>query len=157
MHDDDWFASAESLQIFTQLIAHNPQADFCVSGSEFIRHKTVFGGMHLNKFNFLLLKKDPRNLYYKNFIGPPSVVMHRNTADIFYDAEMKWLVDVDFYMRYLQKYPVFAFTKKHLINVGYSEDQVTEKVFRNKTVFVKENLMMMQKTISFYFKKNLEL
>lgn len=145
MHDDDWFASADSLQKFVQLINENSEASFLFSGSSFVRNNKVFGGMHINKFQLYLLKKDPKNLYYKNFIGPPSVVIHQNRKDIWYDVEMKWLVDVDFYMRYLQKLPTFAFTKEPLINVGYSEDQVTEKVFHDKAVFVKENLMMMQK------------
>ncbi len=153
MHDDDWFASPDSLYKFVQLINDNSEADFLFSGSAFIKNNKVFGGMYINRFKLYLLKKDPENLYYKNFIGPPSVVIHRNRKDIRYDADMKWLVDVDFYMRYLQKYPAFAFTKEPLINVGYSEDQVTEKVFHDKTVFVKENLMMMQKQSHSLLKK----
>ena len=145
MHDDDWFASANSLQQFVDLINKSPQADFLFSGSSFVRNEKVFGGMHISKWQHYLLKKDPTNLYYQNFIGPPSVTIHRNMTDVWYDKSMKWLVDVDFYMSYLQKGHVFAFTTEPLINVGYSESQVTEQVFDDKTVFVKENLMMMQK------------
>lgn len=145
MHYDDWFTSLNSLEKFVQLINENPKANFLFSGSVFVRNKEVFGGMHISKWELKLLKKDPCNLYFKNFIGPPSVVIHRNSKDIWYDADMKWLVDVDFYMRYLQKDPSFAYTTERLINVGHSTDQVTEKVFSDKTVFVKENLMMMQK------------
>jgi glycosyltransferase involved in cell wall biosynthesis len=145
MHDDDWFASADSLQKFVQLIKDNPNAGFLFSGSAFIKNNKVFGKMSISKFHSLLLKKNPLNLYYKNFIGPPSVVIHKNKKEIWYDTNMKWLVDVDFYIRYLQEEPAFAFTKEALINVGYSQDQVTEKVFHDKTVFVKENLIMLQK------------
>lgn len=83
-------------------------------------------------------------MYYKNFIGPPSVVICKNLG-IHYDSQMKWLVDVDFYVRFLNTYPSFAFTKEPLINVGYSSDQVSEAVFKDKTVFVKENLMILRK------------
>ena len=145
MHDDDWFASSESLQKFVQLINNNPTANFLFSGSAFVRNDQVFGGMHISKWQLRLLKKDPSNLYFKNFIGPPSVTLHLNLKDVWYDPNMKWLVDVDFYMRYLQKHSSFSYTREPLINVGYSEDQVTEKVFHDKTIFVKENLMMMQK------------
>lgn len=145
MHDDDWFASSDSLQKFVQLVNDNSEADFLFSGSSFVRKDNIFGGMHIGKFDLFLLNKDPKNLYYKNFIGPPSVVIHKNVQDVWYDRDMQWLVDIDFYMRFLQKYPAFAFTKEPLVNVGYSEDQVTEKVFHDKAVFVKENLMLMLK------------
>lgn len=145
MHDDDWFATPHSLEKFAELISKNPMADFLFSGSSFIRNNKAFGGMHIKKWGLRLLKNDPCDLYYKNFIGPPSVIIHRNRKDIWYDANMKWLVDVDFYIHYLQETPAFAFTTEPLINVGYSKDQVTEKVFHDKTVFVKENLMIMQK------------
>lgn len=145
MHDDDWFASSNSLGQFVQLINQNPRADLLFSGSDFVRNNKVFGSMHITNWELRLLKKDPANLYFKNFIGPPSVVIHRNKKDIWYDANMKWLVDVDFYMRFLQKNKTFAFSAEPLIKVGYSADQVTEKVFYDKTVFVKENLMIMQK------------
>lgn len=145
MHDDDWFASPDSLEKFVSLINNHPEADFIFSGSSFIRNNKVFGGMHISSWQLNLLKQNPSNLYFKNFIGPPSVVIHRNEKKIWYDKEMKWLVDVDFYMRYLQYNRNFAFTTEALINVGYSESQVTEQVFHDKTVFVKENLMIMQK------------
>ena len=145
MHDDDWFASSQSLEKFVELINNNPKAAFLFSGSAFVRNDKIFGGMHISRWQLTLLKEGPSNLYFKNFIGPPSVILHLNSKDIWYDPNMKWLVDVDFYMRYLQKHSSFSYTTEPLINVGYSEDQVTEKVFHDKTIFVKENLMMMQK------------
>ncbi|WP_207494252.1 glycosyltransferase family 2 protein [Aridibaculum aurantiacum] len=145
MHDDDWFASNDSLERFVSLAKENPKATFLFSGSSFIRKGDKFGGVHISKWQAGLLQKDPTNLYYENFIGPPSVMMHRNTKDVWYDKEMKWLVDIDFYMRYLQRYPQFAFTKEKLINVGYSADQVTSHVFHDKEVVVKENLLLFQK------------
>jgi glycosyltransferase involved in cell wall biosynthesis len=145
MHDDDWFALPQSLERFAELIVKNPEASFLFSGSNFVRNDEVFGGMHISKWQQSVLKKDPCNLYYKNLIGPPSVTIHRNQRHVWYDRNMKWLVDVDFYMRYLQKGYTYAFTGDALINVGYSESQVTEQVFHDKNVFVKENLMMLQK------------
>jgi glycosyltransferase involved in cell wall biosynthesis len=153
MHDDDWFASEHSLQKFVDLIKANPSAEFIFSGSSFIRNNKPFGGMHIHQWQVDLLIKDPCNLYYKNFIGPPSVVIHKNNKQVWYDREMKWLVDVDFYMRYLQQYKNFAYTIEPLINVGYSESQVTEQVFHDKNVFVKENLLLFQKQSSNILKR----
>lgn len=145
MHDDDWFASPTSLDSFAKLIRENPGKKFLFSGSSFVKENKVFGGMQISRWELALLQKDVHNLYFKNFIGPPSVIIHENKKDIWYDVNMKWLVDIDFYIRYLEKEPSFAFTREPLINVGYSVEQVTEKVFSDKTVFVKENLMIMQK------------
>ena len=110
MHDDDWFAFPDSLQRLVKL-TEEASTDFVFCGSTTIEHHEVVWQQKISTFSEKLLKKDPRNLFHLNFIGPPSVVMHRNDGEVWYDKRMKWLVDIDFYIRYLHHSPRFHFTK----------------------------------------------
>ncbi len=146
MHDDDWFASPDSLKRFYELCNMPGQAGFIFCGSETFEDGKIVFRQTISRFNEKLLEKDPRNLFYLNFIGPPSVVVHRNNRQVWYDKRMKWLVDIDFYIRFLQCSPGFHFTREYLVNVGFNEQQVTKMVFHNKEVVIPENLLLLQKT-----------
>jgi glycosyltransferase involved in cell wall biosynthesis len=145
MHDDDWFTDSNSLQKFYELTKTTPHTRFVFSGSLIIDNDKLSGQQKISGFQLSLLKKDPANLFAKNVIGPPSVIMHKNDQAVWYDKRMKWLVDVDFYMRALKHYEVFAYTREPLISVGFSEVQVTKQVFHDKEVVIPETLLMLSK------------
>jgi Glycosyl transferase family 2 len=45
---------------------------------------------------------NPKTLLASNWIRPPSAILHKNIQGILYDSALKWLVDVDFDIRYIQ-------------------------------------------------------
>ncbi|HLK27207.1 MAG TPA: glycosyltransferase family 2 protein [Puia sp.] len=145
MHDDDWFHDANSLQSFAGAIKNNPGYSFFFSAYRNVylddkKEEDVF----LNKFRYKLLLKNVSTLFSQNIIGPPSVTVHKNDVDIFYDKNLKWLVDIDFYMRYFGKCKPF-YIDKVLVNVGLSSQQVTKEVFRVKKIEVPENFYLLDK------------
>ena len=153
MHDDDWFSRADSLSQFYRLAVASPVTDFVFSGSSIFEHDQFKSDFKINSFQVRLLHKDPRNLFHRNFIGPPSVILHRNHQHLRYDNRMKWLVDVDFYIRFLQLFPNFQFTRETLVNVGFNEGQVTRQVLHDKKVVIPETLLLLQKTGDDFFKQ----
>ena len=46
----------------------------------------------------------PEVLLAANRIGPPSVVIFKKDLNVLFDSRMRWLVDIDFYIRYLKKH-----------------------------------------------------
>ncbi len=144
MHDDDWFAFAGSLQEFYAMTLFSQDCSFVFSGSTTIEDDKILKTQNISRFAERFLRKDPRNLFFRNFIGPPSVIMHKNDGRLWYDARMKWLVDVDFYIRYLEG-SSFNFTRKVLVNVGFNEAQVTKQVFHDPLVVIPENLLLLEK------------
>ncbi len=144
MHDDDWFAHESSLQKFVDATKNNPNTDFffaayCNFYSSSKEQKKVL----LNSIHQSLLKK-PVTLFSTNFIGPPSVVLHRNDGKYWYDKNLKWVVDIDFYMLYLaHTKPVYI--PDVLINVGIHEEQVTQSSFRIRAVEIPENFYLLKK------------
>ena len=144
MHDDDWFAMPDSLLFFAQSIDSNPQAHFIFSAyANVFDHSNRIQHMYLSAFWKQLLKGNPEILISENIIGPPSVTLYKKNH-LLYDCEMKYVVDIDFYTRYLEE-TQWHYINKPLIHVGISQAQVTKYTFGVAEVQLKESLMMLQK------------
>jgi len=146
MHDDDWFADARALQVFADMVKKHPDARFFFSEYRNVylednREETV----RISPLWRKRLSSNPENLISKNVIGPPSVILHRKIPDCIYDKNLKWLVDIDFYIRYLRSGPGPVLIPETLIRVGLGEDQVTKMCFRNPEVEIPENLYLLNK------------
>jgi glycosyltransferase involved in cell wall biosynthesis len=145
MHDDDWFSGENSLQFYVDAIKNNPTSSFFFSAYRNIyldekKEESVF----ISSFRYNMIRKNPVTLFAKNVIGPPSVIIHKNDRQIFYDKNFKWLVDFEFYIRYFKNTkPVYI--DKELVNVGLGSLQVTSAVFRMRNVEIPENLQLLEK------------
>lgn len=146
MHDDDWFSDSMSLQAFADATAATPKAQFIFSAYTNVYEETgKMKNMFLPLFWKKALEKDPNILISDNVIGPPSVVLHKNNPQITYDREMKYVVDIDFYIRFL-KHNSFYYMPQPLIKVGINTAQVTKYTFGVAEVHLKEALLLLQKT-----------
>jgi glycosyltransferase involved in cell wall biosynthesis len=146
MHDDDWFASDDALQQYYDCLQANPTVNFCFSA--FYNVHISSGQMDpvfCSPFNRYLLKRNRYNLFKINFIGPPSVVFQRNNTDLFYDERLKWLVDFEGYIRFLGRANQFIYLDKCLVNIGLSDEQVTQSTKHVKVIVVPESLYFLQK------------
>lgn len=153
IHDDDWLAGPESLGEFKRMIEENPKASFLFSASTIVEENGQTTSFETSESDRRRLISDPANLFSRNCIGPPSVVLYKYDPGITYDRRMKWLVDVDFYYRYLSRYPEFAMTKKALVNVGFNPAQVTNAVIHDPSVVIPETFLWLQKTGSSLFRR----
>ena len=145
MHDDDWFAGPDALASFVGAIRKSPGHVFFYSGyiNVFLENK-LYEQVRVSRFWQMVLNRNAKNLVYRNIIGPPSVTIYKRNANINYDPSLKWLVDIDFYMRYLEHSKPVLITGV-LVEVGMSAEQVTRAVFRNPEVEIPENLYLLQK------------
>lgn len=144
MHDDDWFTNAHSLNEFADAAMSNPGCFI------FSNYTNVFEGsgkeeiVDQEMWRYKLFLKNPSILVAKNIIGPPSVTIHPNDKNLFYDKRLKWLVDIDFYIRRLkQNKPVHI--SSPIVNVGIGEEQVTTSVKNVATVEIPEQFILLGK------------
>lgn len=145
MHDDDWFSGENSLEEYANAINENPGIHFFFSAFEnhYLDHlRTRI--IKVNKFRLFQLFKNPATLLSSNVIGPPSVTIYKKDMQIFYDNQLKWLVDIDFYIRML-KTSKAIYIKKILICVGLGKEQVTQDCFRMRIVEIPENFYLLNK------------
>lgn len=145
MHDDDWFATETSLQQFAEAAENN---DNCFIFSAFIKvtesteeEKIVYP----EKYRMNLVEKEPAILLAKNFIGHPSVTMHKNDEHFLYDPQLKWLVDIDMYIRRIEKNKLF-YIPQPLIKIGISDSQVTSNVKDVADIEIPEHFHLLNKT-----------
>ena len=144
MHDDDWFASDLSLEIFAKAAVNNQDKGFIFSGySEWekgvTRKISIPAGNIENK-----LSNAPLSLIVNNVIGHPSTTLIQNINPGLYDENMKWLVDIDYYIRCLQRNSIYVI-RQSLINIGISDQQITKSTFRKREVEIPENLYLLNK------------
>lgn len=146
MHDDDWLATDDALQKYYDCLVANPQVNFCFSA---FNNVNLANGnstaVHCSKGLRNLLRKDRYNLFKYNFIGPPSAIFQRNTADINYDENLKWLVDFEGYIRFLGGDNNFIYIDKPLVNIGLGAEQVTASTKNVKEVVLPESLYFLNK------------
>jgi glycosyltransferase involved in cell wall biosynthesis len=137
MHDDDWFADKNSLEEFANATTEN--VSFIFSGYNEIDVETGKKDTNIiSNVNYRLLKYSPLTLLKENFIGHPSTTLIKNEEDIFYDQSLKWVVDIEFYMRFLNSYKYFFPLRKALINIGINKHQITKQAFRNPEIEIPE-------------------
>lgn len=146
MHDDDWFAHEHALhRLHDAIISTDAKFVYCdyrnilLNGnrSEVPRIKGSF-------IRNWWVKKNPETLYAKNIVGPPSVVCVHRSINELYDRQMKWLVDVDYYIRILNKQSAY-YIKDKLINIGIGSEQVTRYTQNRPEVEIPEGLRLASK------------
>lgn len=145
MHDDDWFDAPDALQKFADA-ARNTKASFVFSACKNIYAASgkVVEEKLIGKRK-ALLEGHPFNLFYLNVIGHPSTVMHRKDDSILYDTQFKWVVDIDFYIRYLHKHPGYVYLPQMLVNIGIDEQQVSSVLYKNPKIEIPEYLELLAK------------
>lgn len=145
MHHDDWFSGKLTLEVFAHEIQKhkNYRFFFCAyeNVSEDGKTKKVTPGSNLYR---KLILKEPAALLANNIIGPPSVTIYKNDKNILYDKKLQWLVDMDFYIRYLKKTKPFCINQS-LINIGIHGDQVTKHSFLKPEIEIPEHLHVLNK------------
>ena len=141
LHHDDWFSDSNSLTEFYNLTLQNPKADFHFCATRIVNQGTA---PEMGSPNHLInapideqlhsLAKDPFQLFYWNFIGPPSSTLFRRKLNMYFDQSVYYVVDIDFYIRQLKLNPEFSYSPKPLINnTANHPEQVTAQSMRPET------------------------
>jgi hypothetical protein len=145
MHDDDWFATPDALQLFADA-ALNSGKDFIFCGTNQVSLETNTSVEDvLTSWKKQMLDDSVFCLFYLNVIGHPSAAMHRRDAMIEYDSNFNWVLDIDFYMRYLIKHPGYYYIPEKAVNIGKSASQETYKYYKNINVELPEFFTLLGK------------
>ncbi|HZH39036.1 MAG TPA: glycosyltransferase [Bacillales bacterium] len=146
MHDDDWFQNKYALQKFAEKAKKQSTSTFIFSAFTEIDLTSLHHESYItNRLVLKWLRKSPLILFRKNYIGHPSTTLIKNSLSYYYDKNLKWVVDIEFYMRYLQANPSFTVIHEPLINIGLHEQQITKEAFRNPEIEIPEVLYLANK------------
>ncbi|MEI6019624.1 MAG: glycosyltransferase family 2 protein [Bacteroidota bacterium] len=148
LHHDDWLKDDFSLRDFVQALDKNPNADFAFCATTILNVKENTFSLHQANQSFLSeLKTDALLLFNNNQIGSPSAMIYRANTKLIFDEKLSYLVDVEFYIRLLQKNKHFVFIPNALIvNTSHHPGQVTAKSI-TKTIQIGEYCYLYHKLL----------
>jgi glycosyltransferase involved in cell wall biosynthesis len=116
LHHDDWFTQSDSLTRYVALLEDAPEADFAFSAARIVDYRDGSTRLHIPSAEQIeRLRSEPTALFMGNFVGGPSATLYRRSSIQPYDENLKWLVDVDFYIRLLQRNKSFVYSEEVLI------------------------------------------
>lgn len=143
LHQDDWLHDDDALAKYIRAFEQQPSAGFVFCKNIAIREDG--SEMVLQHIPSLLhrLTSHPLHLLLAQVIGPPSNTLLRASVKdtVQYDERFIWLVDVDYYVRVLQKGYTYVYLDEHLVSIGLHEDQTTVFCRNNDEIILKENIM----------------
>lgn len=133
MHHDDWFKSPDSLQKFVNPF-NDPEIIFAFCASEILDVSTNSISYNRPPESYVdLVKNDPFKLFCDNRIGAPTATLFR-AGTLRFDARLKYVVDIDFYIRHLQNNKSLFFISEPLIvNTSNHQGQVTQASLNKET------------------------
>lgn len=151
MHHDDKFSTSGALAKFVQMLDDNPAADFGFGASLI---ESADGGRNrvhrVSEEQLSRLSIRPERLFLGNWIGAPSATIYRKSLHLEFDQRIKWLVDVDFYIRVLQQNPNFVYSPEILvITTNNAPHQVSASCQDNPAVDLAEHMLLYEKIVSF--------
>ncbi|HEY5462286.1 MAG TPA: glycosyltransferase [Hanamia sp.] len=144
MHNDDWFANDNALQIFYDNIQQHPDIDFffcAFQNVEVNSGKTEV--VKMSAADKAFLKSNPYHLLKKVYIGNPSCTLVKKSLDIFYDNRYKFIVDFEYYIRVIQQTGKPVYIDEVLLNIGFHDEQVTTYTKYNPEVQIPENIIFL--------------
>lgn len=142
MHQDDWFAEPESLKKMVDLLEESG-CSFAFSGWKLVNASNYVYGF-ISPEQERNLRENIDNLFLGNCIGAPSdTIFYKN--EVLFDEEMRWAVDIDFYLQYLHCRPGFALTREPLVCIEQHDGQVTKQVQNDDAINLREFEKIFQK------------
>jgi len=148
MHHDDWFTQKDSLSLFVKMLDDNSNSNIAFSCSSAINSMNQL--IYLNAPSQVLIneiEKFPYALLDGNIIGAPSACIFRKSKPlILFDHNLKWLVDIEFYARIIEKSKSkIIYYNQNLISIGISVNQITEECKNDKFIWINEILYLYDK------------
>ncbi len=132
MHHDDWFSREDSLSTFVNLLRCNRDSSFAFSATKNVYEDgETASTVILTRKQLQMIRDDPFDLYYTKgiSIGSPSVTIFRKSVNLLFDRNIKWFVDIDFYIRLLNNNPNFVYSEEPLVCVSdIAKNRVTRTV-----------------------------
>lgn len=159
LHHDDYFTDKTSLGKFISVFEKDPQVSFVFSWSKIVFRPDNAVFIHQQTAGQLKrLKEEVEFLFFRNVIGGPSAVCFKNDPELAFDKHYKWLVDVEFYIKYLKKHPKFSSIAEPLVTVVAGEEgQITDEVTKDRAIVISENLNLFSKIYSEKLKRKKSL
>lgn len=136
LHHDDWFQNEFALYQMVRLVDGSNKR-FVFSAADSIQQGKRIEHIPDLKYN-IGYNKNPLKLLVGNMIGGPSAVLFPRSANILFDENLIWLVDVDFYLNLYFKGYRSIYTSDKLYCTFMDENNITNRCIKDKDLNLRE-------------------
>lgn len=145
LHHDDWLNYDNSLAKYVQLLDENPDCDFGFSSTLNVSPNGQ-GSIHsITESQVDELQRNPLLLFRGNIVGAPSTTIMRRNTELYYDENLKWLVDTECYIRQIIKNNNIKYSSDLLVVTFSPKGRVTDECINNKQLLIFESLYHLNK------------
>jgi glycosyltransferase involved in cell wall biosynthesis len=147
VHHDDWFATVSSLKKYVEVMNASPDVTFAFSAANACEDDGSLIFLHQpTQSQVEHFANDPFSLQFANFIGAPSATIFRKLPDFEFDPQLKWVVDIDAYLRIMGPSPRFSYIPEPLISISSNGvHQVTRDFAADHVTRAEEHLYLYAK------------
>jgi glycosyltransferase involved in cell wall biosynthesis len=149
MFYDDYFLHQYSLAHFVEALDNHPDCNIAFS-SALVADLSVnlYYVNQITSEQIDLMRKIPQVLILKNYIGMPSQTIFRKNTQLTFDPQLKWMVDLDFYLNILKRNSNFINLAEPLVGLVIDKHNLSHHCRDNAQIEVFENFYLYEKHIS---------
>jgi len=127
LHHDEFYKNI--LNQLSIIINGNPTEDVLISKVVVIRpDKSIYSLGNDSWFKNLILNLSPSYLFFQNFIGPVSCVIFKKKHRLFFNENLKWFVDVEWYYRLFRKKKIKYLDEHKVMSYLNHEGKITNNL-----------------------------
>ncbi len=143
IHQDDFFSFHDSLEKMVYTIEKEQTAAVFTADYEVfsdLKKVRIVKEKYIEK-----IRNDLSFVFRANLLGAPSVMLFK-AKDIKFDPDLRWLLDVDFYLRLLEGQQ-FSYIFEPLISIGHDGDQLTDYCMVHPDLILRETLTVYRRFV----------
>lgn len=147
LHHDEYFSD----NLFVEKLLFHIRRSNCslfVLNLNVINQRVFYLSFISNRFRILLFFYLPGYLYLRNYLGPTAVMcIKRKHSSVRFDNKLKWLVDVDYYIRILKRCDNdFEYLDLCINSIVRTSGSITDTIKKDITSIKKQELAYLRST-----------